>query len=295
MKRIAHNGTLFSQLFMIVAAVAFVLHLFFKGMGTTVLHNSLLLNTATILQQHEFWRILTFPFSSPDGESFLLFVIAFGFFAPMLESVLTTRMFAASVTGLFLTQAIVFLLAFSSVGGQLPVLAGLDSLSFYVLALFTFILPNRSVRLWKHLEIRGLHLVLALSAAALLYVVCYATITKNIEYFYGAIASAFGVLYAFVMTLFIHRTVRTLRKREAYYHISTISDEEKYEEEAELVSTTGSGNPQRQPTVPLYTPKPHLSDEEMLNYLLDKIYEQGQDSLTVEERSFLEEYSRRML
>lgn len=289
MKRHYETSPIFSQLFLVVAGVCFTVNLIVRG----ALQQHLALIPASILNDVEIWRLVTFPFSSPSIESFLLLVVSVGLFAPLLESALGSLRFTVASVMLLLIHGIAHTAIFGITQQQI-MLSGADSLSFFTMALYTFVIPYRSIYLWKNVEIRGIHAVLAIVFCSFA-VSCWRAQYNTDVFFTGAIASAFGVLFSvitvYVLNIKIHKSHTINRTDDTDKLWMGISDD-RYEEE-ELVHTGGDASHHQRQQYPLPF-QPELNDEEVLNLLLDKIYEHGQDSLSEHEKNFLEEYSKKL-
>jgi hypothetical protein len=291
--KLYQQAPLFSQLFMIVVLMFFVLNIFSKGALSSVFS----LRPYEVIDTIQWWRIFTFPLATSSIESISLLLISMGLFAPALEVSLSTRWFSLSVLGLFALQGLLFTLTFGYIDDR-AMLTGADSLSFFIMASYTFIIPHRSIQLWKDKEVHGLSLVIAITALAF-FVSSFYAVRSTEHYFNGALSSAFGVLGAIVLTAIVHRRLRAIRKQTAF------ADQDYYEykhrpqqeNESELVET-GAPSTSSTPRIPVQQQFTHTlpveSDEERMNRLLDKIFDEGQESLTSEERLFLDEYSRRI-
>lgn len=291
--KLYQQAPLFSQLFIVIALMFFVLNIFSKGALSSVFS----LRPFEVSELFQWWRLFTFPLASSSIESISLLLISMGLFAPALEVSLSTRWFSLSVISLFVLQGLLFTLTFGYIDNH-TMLTGADSLSFFIMASYTFIIPHRSIQLWKDKEVHGLSLVIAITALAF-FVSSFYAVRSTEHYFNGALSSAYGVLGAIVLTVIIHRRLRAIRKQDAF------ADQDYYEykqrpqqeNESELVET-GVPTTTSTPRIPVQQQFTHSlpveSDEERMNRLLDKIFDEGQESLTPEERLFLDDYSRKL-
>ncbi len=284
-KKLYHNAPVFSQLFLVVSLMCVVLNYF----GHHVVYSLFALNPTTVLQHGEWWRVLSYPLAGEHPLSFLLLIVSVGIFASALEISFSTRRFAVMIAAVVLAQGLSYTALCSSIPSA-PWLSGGDVIAFFVMAMFVFIQPSRNIVLWKNVEIRGLHLALILSGQALVYKVYGVVHDGSEQLYYGVLPSLFGVVSAIMITTFVQQRLRRVR-RVQFGHAAERLDQRIIEEEEELVSSLGSSD---RALSKMYYPDPPRSEEEMMNILLDKIFEHGQDSLTQEEKQFLEEYSQRM-
>lgn len=279
-----HTPTIFSQFFLIVSGVSFVFS-FFKPDLIKELFSVI---PWRLYPGYEVWRLLTFPFSSGNLESFILLTLCVGLFLPIVETTIATKRLFLSVILLFITQGLMYTIAFHSNTNN-TVLMGADSMSFFAMGMYTFLQPHRPISLWKNMEIKGMFLVVLLATISFLYSGLRSAQSPELFY-YCAINSAFGVLFAVITTFTYQKTWRILHFRRHQINPLRNSDE-LFQHQEEFVSSDGQV---REFPITYSSTTVHLSDEEMLDQILDKIYEHGQDSLTPEEKQFLDEYSQRM-
>lgn len=285
MKGMYTNVPVFSQLFLVAAGMCFILNIF----GHSIAYNLFALTPAAITQNFEFWRLLTYPLATTSTESFLLLTISVGLFSSLLELSFSTRRFILSILGLVISQGLLYVVAFGGVSKGV-VLSGGDGISFFLMAMYTFVMPNRSIHVWRRIEIRGLFVVMVLALTSFFFSAYRAYHDTSDLFYYGAISSAYGVVFAVLLTSVLHQRLKRVRRLNGRIAPERI-DERFVEQEEELVSTFGKSD---RGVSKLYYPEAHRDEEELMNQLLDKIFEHGQDSLTPEEKSFLEDYSQRM-
>ncbi|MBX7156716.1 MAG: DUF6576 domain-containing protein [Candidatus Kapaibacterium sp.] len=279
-----HSATTFSQLFLVVSGISFVLSLF----KADTIRSFLSVIPAKVFPGFEVWRLLTFPFSSSSIESFILLTLCVGLFLPIVESHISTRKLIVASIGLFIAQSLLYVVTFQQ--QTTPVLAGADSMSFFAMGLYTFLQPHRPISIWKNIEIRGMFVVVLLSGISFLYSGIRSAQSTELFY-YCAVNSAFGVLFAVLTTFTVQGNWRFFRFRRDVQIYSIRSSDDLFEHQEELVSSDGQ---QREVPISYITTSLHLTEEEMLDQILDKIYEHGQDSLSQEEKQFLEDYSQRL-
>ena len=248
--------------------------LFFGAGGSIYRFTSL--DPVAVLEGMELWRLLTWPFA-PGAGSLLLGALAFGEPAERIEDLLGTRRFALILLLITLGCGILHLLIFS--GSAVP-LAGMLVLSLSLALSFVYVFPHGESRiLFFNLSNRILALVIA--AVALLLLALQVSELGD-----PLILVSGGPLPALLLLGWIHLRYRqsslfpTLTRR-----LEQLGGEGG---ERELMRARfGHIAP-----VTREHHRPHPSKR--ADALLEKIAEQGIESLTEEERAFLEDYSRRL-
>jgi membrane associated rhomboid family serine protease len=289
-RRLYRTAPLLSQSLLLLVTMGFL--------SNVVAHNIafdlLSLPASTMVSSNEWWRLVLYPFASMNSASVILICAVLSLFGPAVEKMLSTRTLAAYIGILILGQGILYA-AFLSQTPQPVVLSGADSISFFLLGLFAFLMPRRVLRINDLVEIRGLFLVFVLSLTAFCVSLLTAYRDPSSYFFTGALSSAIGVAFAVLVST---RLQLKLMKFRSYA----------FETEAESFSDL----PVETPRVKVYVrqakvenrvenvveadvpvlPQLHLTREDELNRLLDKIYAEGQHSLSDDERTFLEQYAR---
>ncbi len=271
----------FSQRFLLIAGVIYLLNSVSKGM----IGANLELYPSLVLQQFQFWRIFTYPFASPSIGGMILLSMALYFFGEELEMVFRRRLplFLLAVT---VFQGVGYTLLFQGTGTPL---AGAEAISLYILTLFLWTFPRRSVDIFG-LHVRG-DIIILISSFAFLTVSAIEILLMKMPYFPLAIQSGLGV-FAGLLTVFMYMqsSPRSKPKRGSDVSSIPIFDEEYHPVESDF----------QQGYNPVASPPRHVSaydlmnDEDRANILLDKIFEHGTDSLSSDEREFLEHYSKNL-
>lgn len=261
-------------------------------LSNVVAHNMaytwLSLPAGSVFSSLELWRLVSYPFSSMSSASVILLCTVLALFAPSLEKMLSTKRLALYVAGLVLAQGLLYatLLAQSS---QNVVLSGGDSISFFLLGLFAFLMPRRVLRINNVIEIRGLFLVFVLALTAFCVSALTAYKDPSTYFFTGALSGAIGVAYAVLVSTQLQ--LKLLRFRSYAMEVESFIDQHVESPHLEAVATTSVRERLQQPSPPAVAEQ---ITEEDINRLLDKIFEHGQDSLTESERAILEEYAQRL-
>ncbi len=285
MNKLYHNAPVFSQVFLAASLMCFILNI----VGHNSAFNFLALDPNRVLHNFELWRLLSYPLSTLSLASFMLLSFSIGIFSSALEVAFSTKRFVGTIASLVLAQGLVYT-ALCAGFSQPYVLSGGDTVSFFVMAMFVFVQPTRSVSLWRRYEVRGLSLALSFVGLSIGYRSYLAIHDGPEQLYYGVLPAIFGVVFAIMLTTVVHQQLKRVRRLNNVSHVDFM-DERLIEQEEELVSSFGKSD---RALSKLYYPEPQRSDEEMLNLLLDKIFEHGQESLTPEEKTFLEDYSQRM-
>lgn len=284
MRRLYHTAPLFSQTLLLCIAMGFLSNVVAHNMAYTWLS----LPAASVFSSLELWRLVLYPFSSMSSASVILLCTVLALFAPSLEKMLSTKRLALYVAGLVLAQGLLYatLLAQSS---QNVVLSGGDSISFFLLGLFAFLMPRRVLRINNVIEIRGLFLVFVLALTAFCVSALTAYKDPSTYFFTGALSGAIGVAYAVLVSTQLQ--LKLLRFRSYAMEVESFIDQHVESPHLEAVATTSVRERLQQPSPPAVAEQ---ITEEDINRLLDKIFEHGQDSLTESERAILEEYAQRL-
>ena len=253
-----------------------------------VAYTWLSLPASSVLTSLELWRIVLYPLSSMSSASVVLLCTVLALFAPALEKMLSTKLLAIYVGTLVLVQGLLysFLLNQSS---QPVVLSGGDSISFFVLGLFAFAMPRRVIRINNVIEIRGLFLVFVLALTAFCVSALTAYKDPSTYFFTGALSGAIGVAYAVLVSTQLQ--LKLARFRSYTVEVDSFLDQHVESPHVRVVSTSVRRE-RAEPVVD--TLLTEQVTEEDINPILDKIFEFGQESLTQEERSLLEEYAQRL-
>ncbi|MFM2134208.1 MAG: Rhomboid family [Bacteroidota bacterium] len=291
-RRLYRNAPLLSQGLLLLVTMGFL--------SNVVAHNiafdRLSLPASTIVSSNEWWRLVMYPFSSMNSASVILLCAVLALFGPSVENTLSTRKLAAYIGALILGQGILYT-AFLSQTPQPVVLSGGDSISFFLLGLFAFLMPRRVLRINDLVEIRGLFLVFVLSLTAFCVSLLTAYRDPSSYFFTGALSSAIGVAFAVMVSTRLQLKLMRFRSYTIEAEAESFADLPVETPRVKMyVRQTGVENRiekvmEAEASSPI---KIQVNREDELNRLLDKIYAEGQASLNDEERTFLEQYSRTM-
>mgnify|MGYP000863132681 FL=1 len=271
----------FSQRFLLIAGVVYLLNLVSNGM----IGANLELYPSLVLHNFQFWRILTYPLASPSIGGMILLAMSLYFFGEELEMVFRRRLplFLLAVT---VFQGVGYTLLFQDSGTPL---AGSEAISLYILTLFLWTFPRRAIDIFG-LHVRG-DVIILISSFAFLTVSAIEVLLMKLPYFPLAIQSGLGV-FAGLLTVFMYMQTSTRTKpiRSRDTQTIPIFDEEYHPVESDFQQ----GYSTVQPSARHIVSYDHINDEERANILLDKIFAHGTDSLTPDERDFLDYYSKNL-
>lgn len=276
---------IYSGIVVALFAVAYFTDVILGGLLT----NIFALEPTKIFLDKEFWRILTYPlaYGSPEGAA--LFFAVFILIAPKIEAIVSGRLFFMLLVMLIIVHGAGHMLVFFE---SLSWLYGADGIALFVLFLRAFMKPAARISFFGKFPVKTIYFALFLF---FLWVACkyaYAVNGAGAELFQGASSLVFGLtssLLVYVQTLTIRRRFR--KKLEERF-----LDMPKPEElEPAIFSERRLKNySDSQPDETKISEEKFDFTEEKLNSLLEKIHENGVNSLSVAEEIFLREYSRRI-
>jgi membrane associated rhomboid family serine protease len=258
-----------------------------------VAYNLLSLNPVIAVSNSELWRLFSFSFVPGNIEGTLLFSFVFWFIAPILEERFRTRKFALLLVLIASLQGAIFTLLF---WGKPLNIAGGEGVALFVLTLYMFleVSDDGNAMNFYARKIRSLPFVVLTTVVWFSSVLIHNSFVSNSGFTVSIIAGAFGIILGAIMFMQIKAadyllgrrksisspvvnipnpeelitSLHTSRKRALQNHFD---EEDEYEEE--------------------FSAADYFS-EDRLNAILDKINEQGKDSLTSDEKLYLEEYSK---
>lgn len=263
------------------------------------------LQPKVVLEQLNLWKILTFPFAINTIDSFILFLFSFHFFSEKLEKIIGSIRYSIWLLILNLILGCLVTLLFWNSTFHF---AGLDSISFFVISLYMMLKPKSYINISK--------LRIYVMPSVLLFLMIWIS-TKILAYGLNDMTMAINTLTSFLFgitsSLLIYFQIRIYtdkRDEKAIVNESKTSSEK--EEDLEYLSAIKEKNASY-----LYNTekishdsvsdlsehydytnygisKDPIINEERLNFILDKINDKGQDSLTVSEKKFLYYYSKQL-
>ena len=246
------------------------------------------LQPTLVLEKLELWRLITFPFARGTVEGTMLSLTVFYLYGPKLEEILNHTLFSLIlVLFTFLQGTILTLIYWQSTS----VLTGMEGLGFFVMLLFTFFKKGKRLYVWlfKPIKTAVLTSIIFILWGTSLLIHSLLVIDGHLLLLKGLLAALIGLTAACVSYMQI-RTTRNLIKERLEEKGLVIPKPE------ELTPALIEQNELRKFSQSLKEEPAYFGDfkytEDRLNEILDKINEQGKDSLTKEEKLFLEGYSK---
>lgn len=254
-----------------------------------VLSRSMSLIPDMVISRTEYWRLISFPLAPMPPEGMVLFLFTFLLIAPRLEEILKGGIFLSIMPALIFLQGVIHTLVFWK---SHYALSGMEGISFFILTLFIFLNPETK---FKVRFAPSLRLVFIITALISLWgsIKFYQLYDAGSEAVLISSASAlFGILTASLCYLQIRFLRKFIHSRDSEddfeipnpeeLRLAMISAEKSYRANSRKEDNDISDDND------LY----ELSSEERLDYILDKILESGQESLTPGEIYFLNNYSK---
>jgi membrane associated rhomboid family serine protease len=243
------------------------------------------LNVDKVFMGGEIWRLILYPFADSSLHSLLLLILSLTFFSPSLEKVFKSFRFPV----LLLLIVCLHGLVINLINFSLEIEANSSfAISFFILFSFIFLNINKTINT-KNLIINYKIIATISIALGLLaeFIMIYG-VRQTLDFIPFEMA-ALGSLTAFAVSQKISIEIKKIRKSKlADKKVNYIKPVKIPVPIAEQV--LGESNKTD------YNP-PILSDnsfenENRMNQILDLITENGIDSISQDERVFLEEYSR---
>lgn len=279
----------FSRAFLLIISGLYLLD-YILGLG---MREVFAINPLIISDRWEFWRLFLFPAAYSTVEGFLLFAVVFYFISPKLEEIVLSIAYPLWL----------FLLTFLQ-GGFMTILfwksntffGGAEGISIFVLALFALLKPFDYIKIGAMPRVPN-YILSSLILSSWLAMKFLLVSNGTSESILPAIAVAgfglgmAGLIFAQVKLIEhfrfrrlqkSHKNLRMPKPEELSVAIMNSKNLKKYysPEENEADGIVLSNDP--------------YENENILNDILDKINDEGKDSLTILEKRFLEEYSKNM-
>lgn len=279
-----------SHRILLALSVLYFVNMALGGMLTSYLA----LFPAEMVARGEYWRIVTYPFAVFGFWSMLSTGCIFYFFAPEVEQIVTPKKFLIASAFFVVLHSVIYTPLFFSY--NLP-LTGPEALALAILTVYTYIYPRGEISLFGVLTLKASVLLLAIVCLSLLFPV-FRSPFDTMAIIHVFANQIFGVLSGFLFSYLVFGSdndfMLSLFSRKQPLHTAP----------RKTPSPTASVGF----TSPLSTShlEDHLEDhdhsvlaadeldEDRLNFILDKIYEKGQHSLTNSEKKFLEEYAKKL-
>lgn len=247
-----------------------------------------MLVTSEVQSIQDIWKILTYPLKYNSSASLLLFTFVFTFLSPNLENFYKFTIVPIFYILIIASHGVVISLVDSN-----SIISGTDGISFFILFLHFL--------LHKDYKVRFMNFNLNLSKYTLLAIMFSWSALQGFNYYlYGSqeilntfILAGLGITNACVVYLQVYLLKKQNLKKQP--KIEDIIEEDELPT-LEMISASTSvikEHNRRKEEINLISADPNINEERM-NYILDKITENGFSSLTKVEQKFLEEYSKKL-
>lgn len=281
------------SIYRIIALIAALIYMV-DGFLNNQISSYLLVDANLIKENFQLWRFLSYPLAYITLANAFLGFFAFFFFAPNLRSQLNRGVFDLSIFLLtFSIGIILFMLNFNS--PEITVM-GIEAISAYIITLYIFVNKQNDIRYFKTVRLTRMAFPLFLLASwAMLYLLETGTapLKSNIIDQSPAILGLgliSGLIGYFMLkqekvdTSFIHKTsnfgVREIRDLKPSPAVVESYKVKEYKQSSIIENTIE------------FSEEDPESNEEILNEILDKINENGLESLHEDEKAFLEIYAK---
>jgi membrane associated rhomboid family serine protease len=252
--------------------------------------SSLLSLQPSLVFHLEWWRVFTFPLATDSIEGTILFLFTFFIFAPKLEEIFRSWLYPLILFLIvFLQGAILTLLLWNCI----ITITGMEGLSFFVLTVFTLINIKKKLVIFNKYFIRTF--MFSLGMFFLWFTLLFFHSVAIGDYrliFEGVYSCVFGISTGLVFYLQIRYT-KSIKPQEQPTSREPNHDIPKREELSYAVMANNElrrFNKNLREELAKDEGSPQYS-EDKLNEILDKINENGKESLSPSERKFLDDYS----
>lgn len=254
------------------------------------LSNLLMLVPSAVIENMDFWRLFTFPLAPGHLEGVFLFAFAMYFIAPRLEEHLGNSLIIALLAPLAFIQGILYTLLFWN--GQVSI-SGAEGISFFIMTLFALFNPMMKIRLWflPRLKIVIMTLLIIFSWTVIKF---FHALTVGEEIlFYSMYPAIFGIVAGLSSYLQIY-LMRKLLLRKEKVEIPNPPPPEPEELKMAMIASARQQKLEaiREKESPYKLGEDPELNQQLLDEILDKIIENGRDSLTPDEENFLRDYSK---
>lgn len=250
-----------------------------------IIRDFTILFPVAVLDRAEAWRLLLYPFV-PDPGSLLVAALVFGETAERIEDLLGTRRFGLLLLLTILVPGVLHLLLFGNAG--IP-LAGSLNLSLSLALASYYVFPNGETRVLFFNLRRIVFTGLVLAVGVLLLALALNESREPGLLLTNGPAAALTTLLWFHLRYRISGLFPRLTDRLARFGGTGGASELTRARYGDMAAHRRTA---AQPRISRERQRP--SPAQRADALLEKIAERGVDSLTEEERDFLDDYSRRL-
>lgn len=275
-----------SHRILLLGSLIYIINYLFDGVVTGLFA----LNPSLILNEWEIWRLFSFPFSMNSLEGFLLFVFTFYIIGPKVEQYIGRFIFPFVISLLVILQGIVLTLFFWK---DDIAMGGMEGLSFFVLSLYSLLYFGRKSDFssFRSNKSRMMVSLVAFAWVTVLLVRSYMTGDTDI-----LLTNAVSAMIGFVTGFLLFIQLKMLKKvsRNSRENIPNINIPKPEELSMAMIAQRERRKYQNEQEEQNFQEYDFTFTEDRLNEILDKINEQGKDSLSPYELQYLKEYSRQI-
>lgn len=296
----ASRTNITTTLLLLATSMMYVL----DSLGDGRLSQLLAIIPSRVVGDLELWRLITFPFAVHSVSGLLSLIFSVYFLAPKLEKLFPKLLFPVLLLLFVISQGLATTFFFPK---ENLAFSGAFGMSFFIMSLAVFTQPRGRMSLWSNFRVRTVALVMILMALSSAF-----TIAESLTYFskgiffYNTFSSGFGSL-AGVITAYLYSRFSQLSpsarlasaqrataapRRETRLQAPPLVEPFDMVLSEQPVQAMNAHYAEQQ--APIHFHEEYSSDEERLNFILDKILEQGKSALRQDEEEFLQEYSKRM-
>lgn len=280
------------QISKVILVILIVSHILFYFLSNEVAL-FFALNPQKVINDIEIWRVFTYPFVSLSIAEVVLLIFTFWVIAPKIEYYILNKPLLLVSYGIFISlQGIFATLLFAR---ENLFLVGTEGLSFGVIT-FYFLIFYRIVNQYQEVSLR----LLIQTAIVLFLWIMWVSLDSYI-YQRPSLINAFGfallgIILGIIGYYFAKPNIKELMHARLINYeklrSSFIEPDEKFEQYHQ--NRRGNVRIDFEEIVSERDPQLRSVDlnEDKLNRILDKIYEQGKNSLSNDELKFLENYSK---
>jgi membrane associated rhomboid family serine protease len=269
---------------LLIAGLIYISDIFTNGLISSYLS----LQPTRVLENLELWRLISFPFARGTVEGTLLFLVVFYLYGPKLEEILNHTLYSLILILVTILQGTILTLVYLK---SSSVLSGMEGLSFFVMLLFTFFKKGKRLYVWLFKPIKTVILtsIIFILWGTSMLIHSLLIIDGHHLLINGVLSAFIGFVSAGISFLQIRATRNLIKARLENKELVIPKPEE-------LTPAIIGQNELRKFSQSLREEPSYYGDfkytEDRLNEILDKINDFGKESLTHEEKLFLEGYSK---
>lgn len=280
---------IFSYLFPIVIAILNIIDISFDK----VISQFTLLTPVLVLNNNEFWRIITYPFALSTIPALFLFIIAFVVYFKRVVYIFSPKylplLFLIIVSLYGMLYTVVFM-------NSNQATSGFEAVSFFMIFFYSLYNPKAEINLFDFTKVKVKYLTLFTITLWGLMNIAYINL-YGYSYIMPAITALLtGLTIALTLYIPLKTTINKVRKR-INSNIDNITIPRPDELTHAIISEQKIKKSAYKDMLPSYEENNFLSDDMkkndvQLDIILDKINQYGKESLSIEETFFLNEYSK---